>query len=100
EHQDVQLTKDGEPYYNYASSPETNTYAVTQRLEGIVSAPIAIWSPDSCKIITHKLDQRKVNPLFLLQNSPDQGQRPELHSYRMSFSGDDNLPLAELVVVD
>ena len=98
--QDFQLTEDGERYYDYASSPETNTRTVTQRLEGTLSAPVALWSPDSHKIVTHKLDQRKVDSLFLLQNAPEGKQRPELHSYRMSFSGDTDLPLAELVVID
>ncbi len=98
--QDYQLTSDGQQYYDYASSPETNTHAVTQRLENIVSPPVAIWSTDSTKIITHKLDQRKVKTLHILQNSPQDSQRPLLHSYRMSFSGDEDLPLAELIIVD
>lgn len=98
--QDYQLTTDGKQYYDYATSPETNTHAVTQRLEGTVFPPVAIWSSDSRKIITHKLDQRQVKTLHLLQNAPDNSQRPVLHSYRMSFSGDENLPLAELVIVD
>jgi dipeptidyl-peptidase 4 len=62
--------------------------------------PVALWSPDSSKIITHKLDQRHVDKLFLLQNAPENSQRPKLHPYRMSFSGDENLPLAELIVID
>ncbi len=99
-HEDFHLTTDGKHYYDYASSPETNTRAVTQRLEKTKLPPIALWSPDSNKIITHKLDQRNVEELFLLQNAPEGRQRPKLHSYRMSFSGDENLPLAELIVVD
>lgn len=97
---DFQLTNDGDYYYDYASSPETNTHAIAYRLEGEVSAPIAIWSPDSLKIITHKLDQRKVKTLSLLQNAPEGCQRPDLHNYRMSFSGDADLPLAELIIID
>ena len=99
-HKDFYLTTDGERYYDYASSPETNTRAVTQRLEDAILPPVALWSLDSNKIITHKLDQRKVEELFLLQNSPEGSQRPKLHRYRMSFSGDENLPLAELIIVD
>lgn len=99
-HQDFHLTMDGECYYDYASSPETNTRAVTQCIEGALPPPIALWSPDSHKVITHKLDQRKVNSLFLLQNAPEENQRPKLHNYRMSFSGDADLPLAKLMVVD
>ncbi len=98
--QDYQLTTDGKQYYDYASSPETNTRAITQRLESSVLPPIAVWSRDSRKIVTHKLDQRLVKTLHLLQNAPEDSKRPVLHSYRMSFSGDENLPLAELIVVN
>lgn len=97
---DEKLTTDGERYYDYASSPETNTRAITQRLSGMLSPPIAIWSPDSLKIVTHKLNQTNVDELHLMQNAPDGSQRPKLHSYKMSFSGDTNLPLAELLVID
>lgn len=99
-HQDFQLTSDGERYYDYASSPETNTRTIRERLAGTLSAPVALWSTDSHKIVTHKLDQRKVNSLYLLQNAPEGRQRPELHSYHVSFTGDINLPVAELMVVD
>ncbi len=95
-----QLTSDGTSYYDYASSPETNTRAITQRLENSALPLIALWSPNSRKIVTHKLDQRSVPSLFLLQNAPEGSQRPTLHTYRMSFSGDEYIPRAELVVID
>jgi dipeptidyl-peptidase-4 len=99
-HHDYQLTIDGENLYDYASSPETNTRAVTQRFLVTPLPPVATWSPDSKKIITHKLDQRRVRELHLLENAPNGSQRPKIHSYRMSFSGDEHLPLAELLVID
>ncbi len=98
--QTFQITKDGKQYYDYATSPETNTHTITNRLENVICKPVAIWSPDSHKIITHKLDQQKVQTLFILQNAPPESQRPVMHSYHMSFSGDSHLPLAELVVID
>ena len=94
------VTKDGEHYHDYASSPETNTRTVTNRLKGSIQLPVAMWSPDSKKVITHKLDQKKVKSLYLLQNAPPGSQRPTEHIYRMSFSGDENLPLAKLVILD
>lgn len=99
-HQQYQITHDGEHHYNYSSSPETNTRTISQRLSGAIVIPVAIWSPDSKKIITHKLDQRKVKSLSLLQSAPKNSQRPVSHSYKMSFSGDTDLPLAELIVID
>ncbi|MBV9575555.1 MAG: hypothetical protein JO149_02905 [Gammaproteobacteria bacterium] len=35
-----------------------------------------------------------------MQNAPAENQRPMLHQYRMSFSGDKHLLLAELLVID
>ncbi|MEO8400558.1 MAG: DPP IV N-terminal domain-containing protein, partial [Gammaproteobacteria bacterium] len=99
-HQDFQLTKDGERYLDYATSPETNTRTIRLKFENTITPPVALWSADSHKIVTHKLDQRNVDFLFLLQNSPEGSQRPELHNYRMSFSGDANLPMAELLIID
>jgi len=96
----IELTSDGKAYYDYAASPETNTRAVSQRLDGSIQRPVAIWSSDSNKIVTHKLDQRNVKELHILQNAPSESQRPVAHVYKMSFSGDEHLPLAELIVID
>jgi dipeptidyl-peptidase 4 len=98
--QAFQITNDGERYYDYASSPETNTHTITDRIQKITQKPIALWSADSKKIITHKLDQSKVKNLYLLEHAPKESQRPKIHTYRMSFSGDENLPLAELLIID
>lgn len=94
------LTQDGQPYYDYASSPETNTRIISDKLARIVRPPVAIWSNDSTKFITHKLDQRDVEKLYLLESAPEGKQRPILHEYRMSFSGDKHLPQATLVIFD
>jgi dipeptidyl-peptidase-4 len=98
--QTFQMTSDGEKYYDYATSPETNTRTITQRIEGIINSPCVVWSSDSSKIVTYKLNQKNVDHLYLLQNAPPNGQRPKLYSYRMSFSGDEHVPLAELLVID
>jgi dipeptidyl-peptidase-4 len=98
--EEIQITTDGEAYYDYGSEAEQSTSAVTDRLSEKKQPPVLIWSPDSKKILTHRLDQRKVEPLYLLQSVPPQGFRPILHSYRYALVGDKNLPLAELMVFD
>ncbi len=97
---EIQLTADGESYYDYGTEAEQSTSAVTDRLSGKKQPPVLLWSPDSKKIFTHRLDQRKVEPLYLLQSVPPQGFRPLLHAYRYALVGDKNLPLAELMVFD
>lgn len=95
-----QITNDGEEYYNYATSPETNTCTVSNRIANKSCLPVAAWSPNSKKLVTHKLDQRHVTDLYLLQNVPKDSFRPKLHKYKMSFSGDKIQPLAELQIID
>jgi len=95
------LTEDGEPHYAYGKSPDSNTYSLTVRLAGIQLPPMALWSPDSRKLFTTRLDERRVKELHLLQSAPpDGGARPVLHSYRYAMPGDEELPLAELMVFD
>ncbi|MGZ4248599.1 MAG: hypothetical protein ACXVUE_09880 [Solirubrobacteraceae bacterium] len=57
-------------------------FAVTSRRTGIAPAPVALWSPDSKLILTHRLDQHGVPQLHLLESVPSHGFRPLLHIAR------------------
>lgn len=97
----VQLTYDGQAYYDYATQPESRTTAVTERLHGIKHPPTALWSPDSKKLITYRLDQRFVRDLHLVQSVPSgEDVRPVLHSYRYPFPGDEHIAQMELLCID
>jgi dipeptidyl aminopeptidase/acylaminoacyl peptidase len=99
--EEIQLTDDGAEHAAYATPPEGRTTAVTDRLRGKKIAPNARWSPDSKRIVTHRLDERNVEELHLLQALPGDGRvRPVLHRYRYAMPGDEHVPLAELVIVD
>jgi len=96
-----QLTFDGEPYNDYATLPEGRTTAVSDRLSGKKIPPSAVWSPDSTKLLTHRLDQRKVREMWLLQGHPGgDGARAVPHSYRMPLPGDPELAQASLIIID
>ena len=97
----TQLTDDGEPYWDYGSSPEGNTSAVTVRRFGIPVPPAALWSPDGRYVATHQLDQRGVLEMHLVQGAPEDGsKRPRHHAYRYALPGDSVIPIAHMVVVD
>ncbi len=98
--EEVRLTTDGEPFYDYAVEAEQSTRAVTERIGGKKVPPVLLWSPDSKRILTHRLDQRKVESLYLIQSVPPKGARPLLQPYRFPLVGDANLPMAELMVFD
>ena len=81
---EIQLTHDGQPDYEYGHPPDSTTTAVTDRLSGKPLPALVVWSPDSRRLATHQLDQRRVRHLHLLQAAPpDDGSRPVLHSYRV-----------------
>ena len=98
-HDPILLTSDGEADCAYGAGAQSSTFWVTQARSGLTPAPVAVWSPDSRRIVTHMLDQREVPPLHLLESRPPEGVRPVLWSYRMPFVGD-ALASAALVVLD
>ncbi|MED1918419.1 DPP IV N-terminal domain-containing protein [Bacillus thuringiensis] len=97
----IRLTRDGKAYYDYGTQPECRLSTVAERLANMKLPPVVIWSPDSKMLLTHRLDQRKVRNLHLIQSVPKGEEvRPILHSYRYPLVGDPHVPLAELVVCD
>ena len=94
------LTDDAEPAYGYGSSPEGRNTAVTDRLGEREVPPRVLWSPDERYLLTHRLDERRVGMLHLLQGAPEGSLRPRVHSYRQALPGDAELPLAQLMVFE
>ncbi len=95
------LTKDGVEHYSYGKLAGSSTMPVSLRRMGMPLPPVAVWSSDSKKVITHRLDERKVKDLHLLQYAPETGSaRPVLHSYRQAMPGDKDIPKSELFIFD
>lgn len=98
---EVQLTTDGENYYDYASSPDSRQTAVSDRVSGRPLPPEVVWSPDSKRLVTYRLDQRKVKELYLIQSVlPNGSVRPELSTFRYPMPGDKDVAMAQLMVFD
>jgi dipeptidyl aminopeptidase/acylaminoacyl peptidase len=95
-----QLTDDAEPLYDYAGSPEGRTSTVSEAVLGVQRPPVALWSPDSKRLLTHRLDQREVGSLHLIQSVPPEGVRPVLHSFRFALACEERVPLATCLVFD
>lgn len=95
------LTTDGVEHYAYAGSTGTNTHTVTSRRSGKPEAPLVIWSPDSTKLVTHRMDERLVKELALLQAAPEDGTfRAKLYTYRYAMANDEHKPLLTQMVFD
>ncbi|MEJ8544403.1 S9 family peptidase [Brevibacillus borstelensis] len=98
----IQLTSDGVAYHDYGSQPECRLTTLTERLNRQPPPPTVIWSPDSKKLLAHRLDQRQVRQMHLIQSVSTSAEDigPVLHSYRFPLVGDEHIPLAKLLVCD
>ncbi|MBN1224705.1 MAG: DPP IV N-terminal domain-containing protein [Candidatus Aminicenantes bacterium] len=92
------LTTDGEEYYDYGQPPSfIGKFSSAAQLKA--SPPLALWSPDSKKLVTHRLDVRKVKDLNLLKFSPPgKDKRPRLYTYKYPMAGDKDVGLAQMIV--
>ena len=86
--EEIRLTTDGEDRYGYA----TDSQGWRQS-----DAPILLWSPDSRRIATFRLDERGVEEMYLLRTAEP---RPELQAWPYALPGDTIVPMLERVVVD
>ncbi|WP_329124302.1 S9 family peptidase [Streptomyces sp. NBC_01353] len=95
------LTTDGEPDHGYGYGPDCTSNATLLRKIGLPYLPPAVaWSPDSTKVLAHRTDERSVRQTHLVEARPADGGAPRLHTQRFAYAGDENMPLAELVVLD
>jgi dipeptidyl-peptidase-4 len=85
---EAQLTTDGMPDYGYAT--DNAGWAHTDN-------PVVLWSPDSKKIATFQLDQRKVGRMYLV---PVVATHPVLNSWHYPLAGDADVAMVERVVID
>lgn len=86
--EDIRLTHDGEERYGYATDSQGWRRTDT---------PVLVWSPDSRRIATYRLDERQVEEMHLLRTAEP---RPELESWPYALPGDEHLPMHERIVVD
>jgi dipeptidyl aminopeptidase/acylaminoacyl peptidase len=95
------LTTDGVEHDGYAGSTGNNLQPVALQRSGKQPPPSIKWSPDSRKILTHRIDDRQVKDLYLLQSVPDDGAiRPKAFSYRYSMANDAHKPQVRQLVFD
>ncbi|RDD85282.1 DPP IV N-terminal domain-containing protein [Streptomyces parvulus] len=94
------LTTDGTEAHAYASPADSAASRVMQENLGITAPPLIVWSPDSSRFITHRLDQRDCELMHLVRSAPPDGGRPKLMTYRYSMVGDEHLATAEFMVFD
>ncbi|MFC4564147.1 DPP IV N-terminal domain-containing protein [Nocardiopsis mangrovi] len=82
------LTDDAEPHWDYGGLPEAGTKAKLAML-GLESVLVAAWSPDSTRLITHRIDQRGLPEQVVVEAAPKGGGRPVAHRVRYPMPGDE-----------
>lgn len=92
------LTTDGHAAYSYGTPPDSTASLVMQENLGFSMPPLVIWSPDSSRFVTSRLDQRDTKLMHLVRSSPLDGGRPKELTYRYAMTGDENVPMADLFV--
>jgi dipeptidyl-peptidase-4 len=95
------ITADGIDNWAYACSPDTDLNTVTRRVRNLPNPPAALWSPDSRRLVTYRLDQRGLGILPLVQSRPSDGSlRPVVHQLHMPLPGDKSVAQASLLIVE
>ncbi|WP_283133946.1 S9 family peptidase [Rhizohabitans arisaemae] len=94
------LTHDGEADRAYAETPDAARADVLMETLGLTFPPALVWSPDSTRIATHRLDLRNTTLAHLLDSIPAGGGHARLRTLRYPTPGAPELPTAELVVAE
>ena len=88
---EIQLTKDGERWYSYASSQgDTSTNKKLRSRAG--------WFRDSKKLYISRSDSRKVKELWVIKSLAK--PRPELETYKYAMPGEKEVGKSELLIID
>ena len=93
-----QLTFDGEEGYAYAGTTGNTALNTMRQNQGFELPPQVIWSSDSTRFYTHRLDERQVEMTHLVRSAPFDGGRPQLLSFHYGMAGDEHLATADFFV--
>ncbi len=97
--QEMQLTRDGEKGYDYATPLPSLAVMVRQGTEEPRANAAVQWAPDSTKLLTYRLDSRNAGRFSALQFVPPDQMRPKDFTYAYPLPGE-ALPKAEGIVFD
>lgn len=95
----LQLTRDGEPGWDYATPIPSLRPMVAQGTENVKERPAVFWSPDSSKFVTYRIDSRNAGRFTTLQFVPPNQMRPKAFTVVYPLPGE-VLPKASPIVFD
>ncbi|NVN49724.1 DPP IV N-terminal domain-containing protein [Mycolicibacterium hippocampi] len=98
--QEFPLTDDAEPQFDYGGLPEATGARSLMRILGLPQPIVLHWSPDSTRILVHRLDQRDLPELVLVESAPYDGGRPVEHRSRYPMPGEESQASMSWTVLD
>ena len=93
---ETQLTTDAQPDFGYAK-PTGCCQQVTVVVQKREQRPVLVWSPDSRRIATYKMDERGVRRMYLLETK---SPAAVLHTYPYALPGDSIVPRYDTYILD
>lgn len=93
---EVQLTNDAQPDFGYAK-PTGCCQQVTVVVQKREQRPVLVWSPNSRRIATYKMDERGVRRMYLLETK---SPAAVLHAYPYALPGDSIVPRYDTYILD
>ena len=99
---ETRLTHDGTAGYGYGEWADSNLLSVTALLRGNVRPARVLWSPDSRRLLSYRVDQRGIPEMPFVQWVPEEGygSRPKVHTARVPFPGDERTATAKLILFE
>jgi dipeptidyl-peptidase-4 len=95
-----QLTFDGQKHYDYATPVASPSKMIEQGRMDVRQKAGVQFSPDSKKLLTYRIDQRKAGRFHIVQSSPKNGLRPKHYEYAYPLPGEEDLPKAKRIIFD
>lgn len=94
------VTSDGTPSHPYATPPDSSSHGIAQQKSGLPRRPLVAWAPDGSRLLTHRIDQREVRTVHLLQTCQEEVLPGRAVALRYALPGDEAVPTVQLLVVD
>ncbi|MBL8268151.1 S9 family peptidase [Steroidobacter sp.] len=99
---EIRLTDDGAESNGYGAWSDSHLLSVTAELSGTPRPARVLWSPDSKKLVSYRVDERAVPPMPFVQWVPPEGYgaRPKVHWARVALPADEQIATARLVIFE
>ena len=94
-----QLTTDGSSAHAYARPIPSLLQATKQGTSTPTLDPDVVWSPDSTRFITYRMNLDGARHLSAVQSTPPGGGPPRVYDYVYPLTGDEHVPVAQALIV-